>query len=363
MSDPFCDRMESPNIEFKKIKVSSELSEFDAVFDELVNDVTKDGLLDKEIKDAFAWFKEVLIYNVPHGKKNRGLSVVTSFKHLVPNASDEDIKIARVMGWCVELLQGFFLVADDVMDNSLTRRGQPCWYKKEGVGMIAINDSYFLESCIYKLIKCYASKKSYYVHLIELFLETTLQTVIGQCMDLITVPLEGKLDFSKFNMERYSTIVKWKTAFYSFYLPVAIALYMADISDEEVHAKAKEILLEMGHFFQVQDDYLDCYGNPEVIGKIGTDIQDCKCGWLVVRALEVATQEQKLKLKEFYGKWDNEAVDKVKNIYEELNLESLYKEFEESSYNKITSLIDTLDVKVPKSIFHDFVNKIYKRQK
>ncbi|KAH9491468.1 hypothetical protein Btru_044905 [Bulinus truncatus] len=176
-------RMESPNIEFKKIKVSSELSEFDAVFDELVNDVTKDGLLDKEIKSAFAWFKEVLIYNVPHGKKNRGLSVVTSFKHLVPNASDEDIKIARVMGWCVELLQGFFLVADDVMDNSLTRRGQPCWYKKEGVGMIAINDSYFLESCIYKLIKCYASKKSYYVHLIELFLETTLQTVIGQCMD------------------------------------------------------------------------------------------------------------------------------------------------------------------------------------
>lgn len=34
-----------------------------------------------------------------------------------------------VLGWCVEWLQAFFLVADDVMDRSLTRRGQPCWYK------------------------------------------------------------------------------------------------------------------------------------------------------------------------------------------------------------------------------------------
>ncbi|XP_013071869.2 farnesyl pyrophosphate synthase-like [Biomphalaria glabrata] len=355
--------MDSCNTESKKMKVSTELSEFDAIFEELVENLTKEGLQDKEIKDAFTWFKEVLIYNVPHGKKNRGISVVTSFKHLVPDASEDDIKIARVMGWCVELLQGFFLVADDIMDNSLTRRGQPCWYKKEGVGMIAINDSYFLESCIYKLIKRYAASKPYYVHLLELFLETTLQTVIGQCMDLITVPVEGKLDLSKFDMERYSTIVKWKTAFYSFYLPVAIAMYMSGITDEVVLAKAKEILLEMGHFFQVQDDYLDCYGDPEVIGKIGTDIQDCKCGWLVVRALEVASEEQKDKLKEYYGKWDDEAVQKVKNIYKELKVESLYLQFEEESYTKITHMINTLDVKLPKSIFHDFVNKIYKRQK
>jgi geranylgeranyl pyrophosphate synthase len=44
---------------------------------------------------------------------------------------------------------------------------------------------------------------------------------------------------------------------------------------------------------QIQDDYLDAFGDPEVIGKIGTDVEDNKCSWLVVQALERATPEQR----------------------------------------------------------------------
>eukprot|EP00494_Astrolonche_serrata_P001082 UN01088 len=77
----------------------------------------------------------------------------------------------------------------------------------------------------------------------------------------------------------------------------------------------------MGTYFQVQDDYLDCFGDPESIGKIGTDIEDYKCSWLVVQALELADESQKGILLENYGKSEPESVAKVKDLYKELDLE------------------------------------------
>lgn len=92
---------------------------------------------------------------------------------------------------------------------------------------------------------------------------------------------------------RHHLIVVYKTAFYSFYLPVACAMRMVGVETESSYQKALDILLPLGEYFQVQDDYLDCYASPELLGKIGTDILDNKCSWNINVALQKASTEQR----------------------------------------------------------------------
>ena len=67
----------------------------------------------------------------------------------------------------------------------------------------------------------------------------------------------------------------------------------AGITSDEPYALALSILIPMGEYFQVQDDYLDCYGGAEKIGKIGTDILDNKCSWCINTALKKADEQQR----------------------------------------------------------------------
>ena len=92
-------------------------------------------------------------------------------------------------------------VADDIMDKSITRRGQPCWYRAEGVGLIAINDGILLECLLYFVLRKHVRGHAAYPHLLDLFLETTHQTAHGQLLDLITAPV-GAPDLSRFSLER-----------------------------------------------------------------------------------------------------------------------------------------------------------------
>ncbi|KAG8430886.1 hypothetical protein GDO86_019798 [Hymenochirus boettgeri] len=328
--------------------MSTEHQEFCSYFDQIVKDLTAEDSQHPEVGDSITRLKDVLEYNTPGGKCNRGMTVLASYKELVGPELQRDGNLQRALavGWCVELLQAFFLVADDIMDNSVTRRGQPCWYRKEGIGLEAVNDSFLLESSIYCILRRYCRGKPYYLNLLELFLETSYQTELGQALDLITAQ-PGKVDLNRYTEKRYKAIVKYKTAFYSFYLPVAAAMYMAGIDGEEEHRNAKTILLEMGEFFQIQDDYLDCYGDPSVTGKIGTDIQDNKCGWLVVEALKRVSPEQRKVLEENYGQNDPEKVQRVKQLYEELDLASVYRQNEEESYQRLQLLISQHPITCP----------------
>ncbi|KAJ2661341.1 Farnesyl pyrophosphate synthetase [Coemansia sp. RSA 1200] len=311
--------------------------------------------------------KQVIDYNVVGGKMNRGLSVVDTVKIMRGETElPEDVnEKAMVLGWAVEWLQSFFLVSDDIMDESPTRRGQLSWYRCEGVGMLAINDSFILESCIYRLLKKYFRSESYYIDLVELLQETSYQTELGQMVDLLTAP-ENDVNLDRFSIQKHRYIVEYKTAYYSFYLPVAMALLMTGTpADSPVFQTAKDILVPLGVYFQIQDDYLDCYGNPDFIGKIGTDIEDNKCSWLVVQALDRVTPEQRKILNDNYGRKAPAAhALRVKELYKQLDIEGIYKAYEEKAISELNDKISKVDESlVPREVFTAFLNKVAKRTK
>ncbi|XP_067015784.2 farnesyl pyrophosphate synthase [Anabrus simplex] len=339
-----------------------ERREFMAVFPDIVRDLTDAGR-HLDVPDATKWFAKVLQYNVPGGKKNRGLAVVFAYRMLTPpqQLTPENIRLAQILGWCVEILQAFFLVMDDVMDNALTRRGRPCWYRHNNIGTAAVNDGILLESGLYQLTRKYFSDKSYYTQILELFHDVTLKTSMGQSLDLLSTEFGKKPNFSKFTMDHYSAIVKYKAAYSSFQLPVALAMLMAGVKDEEMHRQAKTILLEMGHFFQVQDDFLDCFGDPAVTGKIGTDIQEGKCTWLAVVALQRMTPEQRALFEDSYGSSDPAKIETVKELYEVLCIPSMFSVYEEETYNLISTHIQQISRGMPHQLFFKLLDKISRR--
>lgn len=341
------------------------LSYFPGLVDELIE--TLEGY--NMPREAIEWFKGNLEYNTPGGKLNRGISVVDTYmilkgKKSYEELSEEEHKKAAILGWCIELLQAYFLVADDMMDKSITRRGQPCWFRKPEVDVIAINDSFMLEGAIYVLLKKHFRQDPYYVDLLDLFHEVTFQTELGQLLDLTTAS-EEYVDLSKFSPEKHSFIVIFKTAYYSFYLPVALAMFMCGINDPKDLKQAHDVLIPLGEYFQIQDDYLDCFGKPEDIGKIGTDIQDNKCSWIVNTALKICSDDQRKLLDENYGRKDSAKEAVCKELFQELKIDQIYLQYEESVAQELKKRIAAVDESrgFKLDVLSSFLNKVYKRSK
>jgi farnesyl diphosphate synthase len=341
---------------------------FMRVFEKLVNEIVEELPTTFEMpKPAVEWVREMVNVTVAGGKMNRAIFVLQCAQTMAgeKGLTAEEEEEAAMIGWCIEWLQAFFLVEDDVMDQSKMRRGQPCWYLNPKVQLIAINDGFILQSHIYRILKKHFShKKSQYLPLIELFNEVTYQTELGQLLDLTSQDQDSPMDLDKFTEERYKGIVKYKTAFYSFYLPIASGMILSgiDVNNTKVFDTVRDICVQIGEYFQIQDDYLDCYADPETLGKIGTDIQEAKCGWLVVQALKKVTPAQRKILAKHYGKDEEAGVAKVKELYVKLEMEAEYKSYEEKAYKAINSAIANIKG-VPKEIFKDVLAKIYKRDK
>ena len=103
------------------------------------------------------------------------------------------------------------------------------------------------------------------------------------------------------------------------------------------------ILLKMGHLFQFKDDYIDCFGDTTITGKIGTDIENGRCCALIITALGMCDERQRNILLNNYGIDCKTNIKVVKDIYEELNLKNILKKKMVDMYKDISLYTKKLD--------------------
>jgi len=183
-------------------------------------------------------------------------------------------------------------------------------------------------------------------------------------LDLLSQPQgrKGPEVLAGFNENLYKKIVKYKTACYTFYLPLASGMVLCGYNEEKQLEACRGICMELGEKFQIEDDYLDCYQDPEILGKIGTDIQDHKCSWLCVQALKRMNAKQREIFEANYGKHDPENVAIIKALYKELDLTAVYNAQEDDSYKRIQGLIAATPT-LPSDLFLPILSKIHNRQR
>ncbi|KAK8798275.1 hypothetical protein WA588_003360, partial [Blastocystis sp. NMH] len=294
-----------------------------------------------KIKDAVI---EMIEYNVVGGKMIRGLFAVYTTYAASSVWDEQRKKEAYVIGWCAELLQGAFLIADDIMDESETRRGKPSWYRVKRVGMMSINDSFILQTLIFTLIQKEITDSRRQLSLLTVFEKIKFRTEVGQMLDLNTVNQEDRsLNYQYFSFQYYNEIITNKTAYYTIFMPIYLGLVLSECDESLLKSPVlADLCLQLGRFFQIRDDYLDVFADPSVLKKEGTDIQEGKCSWVVLTVFSMCSEKDRDVLKQNYGKNDRECVDRVKAVMNAYDVHSAYHACEAETLQTVNTLISAV---------------------
>ncbi|XP_021182149.3 farnesyl pyrophosphate synthase [Helicoverpa armigera] len=278
------------------------------------------------------------------------------------NITEETLRLARTLGWCAEILQAYCLVLDDIADGSITRRGMPCWYRREDVGIAnAVNDATLIHYCLLQILRANFEKSPNYVNYFHNFNETLFYTSLGQYLDIMTGLT--KKNYSLFTMEHYDAIVKHKSAYYTYKLPISLGFMLANRYNEETHKDVDDISMKLGRLFQMQDDYIDCYGDENMTGKMGSDIQEGKCSWLAVKALQHCKPNHRAVFTVCYGSKEPAHIERIKVLYNQLKIPQLYKEEENEIYNKIVQRIQDVSSESERELFLQVLHDTYGRKR
>jgi geranylgeranyl diphosphate synthase type II len=250
----------------------------------------------------------------------------------------QDIEKALPAAVAVEIFHNFTLLHDDIMDNADLRRNRETVHVKysnnaailSGDAMSILSYKYILQSDTSKLKE-----------LLQVFTDTALKVCEGQQLDM---------DFETINqvsIDEYIQMIGLKTAIL-LANSLKIGAILAEAPPEDI-----DLLFQFGYnlglAFQLQDDYLDTFGDTDTFGKnIGGDIVSNKKTFLLSKALEVAKGATELKLKKWISAevFDREEkIEQVRSLFVELGIDQFTKSKIEEYYIKAENCWDQIDVK------------------
>ncbi|MDO9594460.1 MAG: polyprenyl synthetase family protein [Lutibacter sp.] len=230
---------------------------------------------------------------------------------------DGNVKLAYDAALAIEVFHNFTLVHDDIMDSAPIRRGFETVHKKWNINTGILSG----DAMMIMAYQCFENYEPVvYQKLMMLFSKTALEVCEGQQLD---IDFESRNDVT---IPRYLKMITYKTS-----VLVAAAMKMgaiiANVDDDEAE-KIYDFGLNLGIAFQLQDDYLDTFGDEALFGKqIGGDIAENKKTFLYLKAIEVCGIEDKEKLMDFYAgeSKNNNKVKEVTRIFENNNIPELTK--------------------------------------
>ena len=246
---------------------------------------------------------------------------------------DGDYKKAISAAKAVEMFHNFSLVHDDIMDDAPLRRGNETVHEKWNLNTGILSGDAML-ILAYQYFENYEPK--IFQALAKLFSKTALEVCEGQQYD---VDFETRDDVT---IPEYLKMIEYKTA-----VLLGAAMKMGAIVAETSEENADLIYnfgLNLGIAFQLQDDYLDAFGNPETFGKqVGGDIIENKKTYLYLKAMEFSDEENQQQLLHLFSIQPQDNTDKIESVKAVFNASGASKATQDAIANYTEKAFETLE--------------------
>ena len=256
-----------------------------------------------------------------------------------------------------EIFHNFTLVHDDIMDQAPLRRGMETVYHKWNSDIALLSgDTMLIKAFQYVL----ATKKEYSYEVFAELCKVALEVCEGQQFDL---NFETQDNVS---LDAYLEMIRLKTAvLLGSVLKIGAIVAKADAKNQKA---IYDFGINLGLAFQLQDDIFDCYGDVKVFGKMtGGDISDNKKTYLYLKALELASEDDRNLLKQLFAMpkgRDENKIQTVLNIYDKYDVKNIVTELMTKYYHDSLKNLDDIDLPEEKKlILRDYAAYLYTRNK